>query len=95
MAVRGYSAVVVSPWLTLAVSIIGAILIPVVILLWKAAVNSTRQADKIEELAKDLHELVDDKDKVHERMYSQMREDRQSTDRRLRWLEEHLWRERS
>lgn len=52
----------------------------------------TRTEDKISNLAEDMQDLVKDKDRVHSEMLAQMREDRSATDRRLRWLEEHLWR---
>lgn len=39
-----------------------------------------------------MRQLVENKDRIHAEMLGQMREDRQATDRRLRWLEEYLWR---
>lgn len=43
-------------------------------------------------LAGDMAEIVRDKDRVHAEIVAAMRDDRAATDRRLRWLEEHLWR---
>jgi hypothetical protein len=57
----------------------------------RATVKWTRSQDRIQMLADDMKELIVDKDKVHNEMLAQMREDRSATDRRLRWLEEHLW----
>lgn len=78
-------------WLTLAVSIVGIILIPILIVLFRLTVVLTKDRDKIETIANDLSDLVDAKDKIHAEIYRQMREDRSDTNRRLRWLEENLW----
>lgn len=85
---------VVSPWLTVSVSFVGVILIPVIALLWRIAVSITRDRDQITGIQEDLHNLIADKDKVHKEMYEQMREDRNATNTRLRWLEENLWNNR-
>lgn len=42
-------------------------------------------------IARDLDRIAADKDRVHAELLAQMREDRQATDSRLRWLETHLW----
>jgi hypothetical protein len=42
-------------------------------------------------LVRDVDRLVRDKDRTHAEMLGQMRDDRAVTDRRLRWLETHLW----
>jgi hypothetical protein len=42
-------------------------------------------------IARDLDRIVSDKDRTHAEMLAQMREDRQATDVRLRWLETHVW----
>lgn len=42
-------------------------------------------------IARDLDRIVADKDRTHAAILEQMREDRQVTDNRLRWLETHLW----
>lgn len=43
-------------------------------------------------VAQDMAKLVGDKDRVHLSIQQEIRDDRAATDRRLRWLEEHLWR---
>lgn len=42
-------------------------------------------------VVRDLDRIAADKDRVHAAILNQMRDDRQATDRRLRWLETHLW----
>lgn len=66
-------------------------IIPAIVLFVRLMVRGKGIEDKLEEVAKDLRDIVEDKDKVHHEMYRQMREDRNATDRRLRWLEENLW----
>lgn len=72
-------------------SFVSVILIPVLILLFRISTKWTKTEDKLDAIAKDMDDLVRDKDKVHMELASQMREDRTVTDRRLRWLEENLW----
>jgi hypothetical protein len=80
-------------WGTLALSVIGIILIPMGIAFIRLIRKWTQIEDRLTDLAKDMRELVEDKDKVHSEILGQMREDRKATDRRLRWLEEHLWKQ--
>lgn len=77
---------------TLVLSIVTLILIPLVVFLIRGAIKWTRVESKLDNVVSELREIVNDKDKVHLEIYAQMREDRAATDRRLRWLEEHLWR---
>jgi hypothetical protein len=79
-------------WLTISISLVGVILIPLLILTFKIIRKGTIIEQNQINLIEDVKKLVQDKDKVHAEMLSQMREDRMATDRRLRWLEEHLWR---
>lgn len=83
-----------SPWLTFAVTLVGIILIPIVVLLWRVAVGATHLKDQIENMEKDIKDLVENKDKTHQTIFESMKEDRRATDRRLRWLEENVWKER-
>jgi hypothetical protein len=78
-------------WIMLVMSTISILLIPSLLLLVRLVTKWTRAEERLMELAKDMGELVKDKDKVHAEMLAQMREDRSVTDRRLRWLEENLW----
>lgn len=77
--------------LTILISITGVLLIPSLILMVKLVRQWTRQEDKLNELINDVGKLIQDKDRVHQEMYRQMREDRLATDKRLRWLEENQW----
>jgi methionine salvage enolase-phosphatase E1 len=77
--------------LALAVSIVGVIILPLVVLMFRAAIRWKGIEDKLDNVVSDLTELVKDKDKIHAELANAMREDRRSNDRRLRWLEENLW----
>lgn len=72
-------------------SIIAVLLLPGLTLLWRGAVKWTRVEVKLDTVTDKLQEIVRDKDKVHQEMLVQMREDRTATNSRLRWLEENLW----
>lgn len=78
-------------WSVVILSIISVMLIPLVGLLIHLTIKWTRAEARQEEMAKDIKDLVDSKEKVHSELYKQMTSDRQSADRRLRWLEENLW----
>ncbi len=77
--------------LTILLSAIGIIFIPMLVVLVRGIVKWTRVEDKLDEVIRDMKELVLDKNKVHLEITTQMREDRSATDKRLRWLEEYLW----
>ena len=72
-------------------SAMGIIFIPMIIVLYRGIVKWTRTEDKLDELVKDVGKLIIDKDQTHKEMLQQMTDDRQATDRRLRWLEENIW----
>ena len=77
---------------TLILSTIGIVGIPALAFVVRATIKWTRVEDKLEVIATKLLDIVRDKDKIHGEMLQQMREDREATNRRLRWLEENLWR---
>lgn len=79
-------------FVTIALSVIGIIIIPTLILLVRGAVKWTRTEDRLSELVRDVGVLVDAKEKVHSEMYTQMRFDRDATDKRLRFIEEWFMR---
>lgn len=64
---------------------------PTLVLMFRAAMKWTRVEDQLNNVADDLKALIVDKDKTHAEMLQQMREDRNATNRRLRWLEENVW----
>lgn len=76
---------------SLLLTFIAILLIPGVAFLIRGAMKWTRVEDQLENLMKDVKDLVEDKDRVHNAMIEQMKDDRRATDRRLRWLEEHVW----
>lgn len=57
----------------------------------RVALDAAERA-RVGELARQVEQLVGEKERTHAAILDQMREDRRVTDRRLRWLEEHLWR---
>lgn len=79
-----------APWAEVLVGVLSGLGGALIVLARMAARWSRIEAD-LSHLSADMHELVQDKDRVHAEMLTQMREDRSVTDRRLRWLEEHLW----
>lgn len=81
-------------WLTIALSILSVILIPLLVVLVRVVQKATRLEVNQEQISASLVSLVQDKDKVHAAMLNQMRDDRRATDQRLRWLEEHVWRDK-
>lgn len=78
--------------LALILSTLGIVFIPMLTFLIRATVKWTRVEDELRQVADDLKQLVADKDRTHRDILNQMTNDRSATDRRLRWLEEHLWR---
>jgi hypothetical protein len=74
-----------------AIGLLWTVIAALIVLLWRIAVKMTRTEDAIAGLGADITDLVKDKDKVHLEITREMREDRAATDRRLRWLEEHIW----
>lgn len=82
--------------------VVGVILVPSVGFMIRGAIKWTRVEDKLEQLIARVDTIVADKDKIHSELVAtmrddrrmvadQMRMDRDATDKRLRWLEEHLW----
>jgi hypothetical protein len=89
-------------WVIATLSFLSILLIPTIGLMIRLVVKWTKAEGKLEELARDMSELVKDKDQTHKEMLSQMRTDRQemlaqlredrtATNKRLRWLEENVW----
>jgi len=77
--------------LSIILAVIVGILIPLLVFIVRGAIKWTRVEEKMDHVIKNLAHIVEDKDRVHNEIYTQMREDRAATDRRLRWLEENLW----
>lgn len=76
---------------TIILSSLGVVFIPLLIMLYRGIVKWTRVEDKLNELVTDMKQIVADKDATHRDLISQMGRDRDATDRRLRWLEENTW----
>lgn len=61
----------------------------------RLTIKWTQVEDKLQNICDKVESLVKDKDQVHREMIQTMREDRSATDKRLRWLEENLWKGQS
>lgn len=81
--------------LTVILSAMAVVFIPIGIMLYRGIVKWTRTEDKLDQLITDVDKLIRDKDNTHQAMLTQMGEDRKATDRRLRWLEENVWNRRT
>lgn len=77
--------------LILAISLVFTIMVAVLGAIIRVTQKWTRTEDKLNGLIEDVKELIKDKDKTHTDIIATMRDDRAATDRRLRWLEETLW----
>ena len=77
--------------LTIIVAIIGVVITPMVVVLWRGAVKWSRFETKLDGVIDNLKKIVEDKDKVHQEITDSMREDRKATNERLTWLERNLW----
>jgi hypothetical protein len=84
----GEAAVSALTLITIGLSVISVLLLPAVGILIRGAVKWTRTESQLGHLVGDMRELVADKDKVHQEILAQMRDDRAATDRRLRYIEE-------
>lgn len=84
---------VFTEWGALALTVVAVLLIPLLALTYRLVIKWTKAEAKLDETVKDLGELVARKDQAHKWLYEQMTNDRDATDKRLRWLEENLWHE--
>lgn len=74
-------------WVTTVLTVLAVLALPALALVVRLTVRLTVMTDKITALAQG-------EEQAHSEMYRTMREDRAATDRRLRWLEENLWKTR-
>lgn len=79
-------------YLEIILTILAVLVLPALGLMIRSAIHAARVEEKLDGAINDLKELVQSKDEVHKEIYAQMREDRQSTNKRLTWLEQNLWR---
>lgn len=77
---------------TVLISASGVILIPILVLMVRTAMRWTRTEDKLTAVVENLERMLTESDKVHNAMYSQMANDRDVTDKRLRFIEEWFMR---
>lgn len=79
-------------YVTIGLSFMGVLVIPALTIMIRGAIKWTRVEDRLDRVIDDLRRIIEDKDKVHQEITRQISDDRRATDRRLRWLEEHVWR---
>lgn len=72
-------------WTATSLSVLSVLGIPALALVIRLTIRFTVLADR-------LTAVAEGEEKAHTEMYRTMREDRAVTDKRLRWLEENLWR---
>jgi hypothetical protein len=90
--VQGTGIYVSAPQIiTICLTAMGVIVIPMFIWIIKITSKWTKLEEQMSRAVLDIDKLVKDKDKTHEAMLQQMTNDRNATNLRLRWLEEHLW----
>ena len=77
--------------LALILSFIAGIGLPTLAFCFRIMKKWTKIEMQMEQVVKDMGEIVEAKDRVHAEMIGTMRDDRRTNDRRLRWLEENLW----
>lgn len=77
--------------LTLILLFISALGLPTLGLMVRGAMKWTRTEDKLSQVARDIEQLVKDKDQVHREIVQQMHEDRKAMNERLTWLERNAW----
>ena len=84
-----------NPWIGVGLSILGVVLIPSQVALFRAAMKWADIQSEVRQLSRKLAEMIEQKNRDHDNIYKGMQDDRLATNQRLRWLEEHVWRNRS
>lgn len=79
-------------WVTAALAVFSALLIPAVVILTRGTMKWSKTEFQLATLIESVKDLIVDKEKMHAELMEQMRTDREVTDRRLRYLEE-FWME--
>jgi hypothetical protein len=77
--------------LTIILSAIGIIGIPTLLFVVRATVKWTRVEDRLTQIARDVEDLVKDKDRAHRVLLDEIRADRKASNERLTWLERNVW----
>lgn len=72
-------------------SIIGVIILPVLVYVVRITAKWASVEEKLSRVVADVDKLVRDKDTTQAAIVDMMAKDREATDLRLRWLENHLW----
>jgi hypothetical protein len=76
---------------SLLLGFISVLLIPSLVLMVRAAIKWTRVEERLDRVVEDLDKLVKDKDATHAAIIATMREDRETMNRRVEWLERNVW----
>lgn len=72
-------------------SIIGVIILPVLFYVIRVTARWASVEEKLSRVVADVDKLVRDRDTTQAKIIDMMNKDREATDLRLRWLENHLW----
>lgn len=67
------------------------VLLAILGVLFRATTRWTKLETSVRHMEQSATDSQTQNRQVHIEIYQQMREDRAATDRRLRWLEEHIW----
>lgn len=78
-------------WADIGIGLLSVILVPFIVLLFRLTVQATKLVDRVNVIERDFRELTQNTAETQKEILKTIREDRNATDRRLRWLEEHLW----
>jgi signal transduction histidine kinase len=78
-------------YISLIITITVVLLLPALALILRLTVRWTKAEVKLSEIAKDMHEMVEDKEKVHRELYNMIKDNRDHIDGRMRWVEENIW----
>lgn len=69
----------------------GVVLIPLGVTLLRLATKAATLELRIKQSVDAIQQLVQDKDRVHQAIVEQMKEDRKATNERLQYLEREVW----
>lgn len=70
---------------------LSVIVIPFFVVLWKTSARWTTMDMRMAQMNTELRALVNDKERAHSTLLDQITRDREATNMRLRYLEEHAW----
>lgn len=78
-------------YLEVILSILSVLIIPGIVLMIRSAVKSGQLESDVRNVIDDVKSVITSEAEAHKEIYANMREDRKSTNARLTWLEQNLW----